>query len=180
MRVLFTAVCAIAVACGLVLCGCGSSDTGRRGDITPGKGAWKHDIQKLAKEEGVAGLKALLEEYSDPKRYPNRRMNIINALGTFKGDREAAEILLKVIETGSENDQYFAIGALARTGAPESKDVIERVMKGSKPRLREAACFAIAEYGDRSLYPLLRRAVEDENAAVRGAARVVMDKYGID
>jgi HEAT repeat protein len=136
----------------------------------------KAAIENLAKK-GVEFVKPALKS-----KIANVRIGALEALALIKeGDegREATKLLIEATKGADINDVGFAIISLGRQRAPEAKDLIVGFFNGPNPRLRLAACMAIGEYGDRSLYPLLDKAAYDENENVRQAASRVKQRFGI-
>ena len=160
------------LAC-LGLAGCGCSEKTASKDaleimIQGGGGGDPAKIEKVAKEKGVAYLKPLLKS---EKSY--ERVFAIAGLGCLKGDREATQALLEVINAKSAHEAGIALCSLARQNAPETKELIERFLRYKNGNLRMAALHAIREYGDKSLYPLLDKALSDKEPAVRSTAKTV-------
>ena len=60
----------------------------------------------------------------------------------------------------------------------EAKAEIERALGSSQVPLRRDACLAIAEYGDKALYPLLQKASADGERTVRKAAAIAAKRLG--
>ena len=164
----FFALCLSIVA--VVLLGCGKDakekDPGRVAKIlNTGPGDRRQSINKFVQEEGLPGIKRLLETDSS-----QNRMFALTCLGLLKDNAEATELLLKFADGEDSEDAYWAIIALGAKGAPEAKDLIEKLLKSEDPRRREGACEAIGQYGDTSLYPLLVAAARDDDPRVRRAA----------
>jgi HEAT repeat protein len=165
------------VALALVTTGCGGkSEEEHVSDLILEKGARKPAVIAYAKEKGVEGLAPHVK--SENARV---RMVVISALGTFKNDEKATEILLDVLKNSQDtNDIYYAIIALAEQGAPQAKEIIEKHFKGDSPRLREAAVLGIGLLGDKSLYPLVIQAMQNPDLKVQHIAGYVNDMYDIE
>jgi len=130
-------------------------------------GDQKEKIRALARK-GVPYLATLLKS---ERRII--RSAALMALGAVETDGKKATALLVERCNGKDTeDAYFALIALARRRAPEAKGLIPRFVKSPKPRLRGAACFAIWEYGDRTLHPLLDKLQADADRGVQGSARM--------
>jgi len=154
-------------------CGCRKSPEEKAEDILIGKGGAKEHVSELARK-GLPHLKKLLESKSSRTRMP-----AISALGELKGNKEATQILIEMTESETKTDVYFALIALAHQGVPEAKALIEKFFKHENPYFREAACWAIGEYGDKELYPLLDRATRDKDINVRKVPAGVKERYEI-
>lgn len=175
---------------GILMSGCGS-DSGERdaAAITLQKGGFKESDEQFAKDRSIDDLAKLVKS-KDVKV----RMAALTALGYKRNDKSAAKTLLDVINgeaaakalgglDGNEavaNDLYFAIQSLARLGAPEAKGVIEKAYQSKNPYLREAAVQAIGLLGDKSLYPLLMKALDDPDVGVSVNADFVVKKYKVE
>lgn len=175
MRAIPPALVALALAAASALvCGCGKSEEEKAEDIVLKRGASKGEVEKLA-AKGLPHLKELLDSDSQITR-----MTAIDALGYLKDNPEATQLLLEQTRSQHPTDQSSALVALAHQGAPQTKDLILQFFKDDDPYLREAACVAIGVYGDKTLYPLLDRAMRDESLTVQTVAGGIKDKYGID
>jgi HEAT repeat protein len=151
---------------GLLLCGCNSKTKEEQTEEKWKYGISTDEIQQLAKEKGVGGLKPLLKSESKTVR-----MGAIGALAEFKNDKEATKLLVNAAADESKaSDAYFAVQALAKQGAPETKEVIERLIKSQDPYVRMGAYQAVAIYGDKELYPLLDKAASDADPNVQRLA----------
>jgi HEAT repeat protein len=131
-----------------------------------GAGDDKQALKKYVEEEGVAGLKRILDE-SDSSR---ARMVAISGLGMLKKDPEATKVLIGLVEGEDSEEAHWAIIALGYQGAPEARDLIAKLMQSNDPRRRAGACLAIKEYGDESLYSLLDNALNDSDPGVKRSA----------
>jgi HEAT repeat protein len=163
----------IGAACLAVLaagCGCGKTEEEKVGEILLHKGGYKAEVYELAKK-GLPYLKKRLESKSSMAR-----MAAIQAIGLLKDNKEATQILIELTKSDDFNDPWAAIMALGVQGSPEAKELIKQAMASENPRLREGACAAIYEYGDRELYPLLDKAANDRNLAVQKAAGIVKNR----
>lgn len=159
-----TGILAVALAIG----GCGGkTEEDRAGDILVSGGGARERVSELA-QKGVPHLQKLLESTS-----ARTRLVAISALGELKGDKEATKLLLGLTESNEPSDAYYALIALAHQGAPEAKAVIEKFFEHSDPYLRQGACCAIKEYGDKALYPLLDQAMDDPDEKVRQTAEAI-------
>lgn len=128
-------------------------------------GNQKAKIRALAKR-GVPHLAKLLAS-----KDRITRIAALMALGEAKDDAKAAVRLLTARCKGKDwEDAYFALIALARRRASEANALIRRFAAHKEPRLREAACFAIAEFGARALHPQLDELLDDTSKRVQGAA----------
>lgn len=157
--------------------GCGGqSEEEEITDIILEKGARRPQVIALAKEKGVEGLAPHVKSEN-----PRVRMVVITALGTFKDNEKATDILLDVLKRSEDTtDLYYAIIALAEQGAPQAKEIIEKHFKSDSARLREAAVLAIGKLGDKSLYPLVMEAMRDPAPLVQRRAGFVNEEYGIE
>lgn len=173
MRVLPPVVALVLAVASVVLCGCGEAEEDKAEDIVLKKGASKAEVEKLA-AKGLPHLKKLLDSDSQVTR-----MTAIDALGYLQGNDEATELLLAMARSKDPNDAYSALVALAHQGAGQTKELIVEFIKHKNPYLREGACVAIGVYGDKSLYPLLERAMRDENISVQMTAGMIKERYGI-
>jgi HEAT repeat protein len=152
-------------------CGGGSEE------MDPGtyqSGLQRQRIEELAKQ-GVPAVQPLLKS---PRR--EVRLNAIGALGSMKGNAEATRLLLDLAKSSDEQDAYFALIGLARQQAAEAKGLIAGAFQSPNPRLREAACIAVAELGDKSLYPLVLKALNDPDPSVIMAAKGTMRRCKIE
>jgi HEAT repeat protein len=124
-------------------------------------------VQKIAElaAKGVGAVKPLLQSDRRPVR-----LAAINALGSIKGDAEATRLLVELVKGTDVEDAYFAIIALSRQRAAEAKAIVESSFQSTKPRLREAACVAVALLDDPELYPLVVKAATDSDPSVASAA----------
>jgi HEAT repeat protein len=140
------------------------------------EGGFKTGNEKLAKEKGVDGLAKMLQSKSQVTR-----MAAISALAYFKNDAKATKLLVDILTAGKDpNDSYFALIALASQGAPQAKEMIEKHFRGDDAYVREAAVQAIGILGDKSLYPLLTKALSDPNPGVSTNAGYVIEKYKLE
>ncbi len=178
------------VLLGILLSGCGS-DSGKKdaAAITLQKGGFKELDEQLAKDRSTDELAKLVKN-KDVKV----RMAALTALGYKRNDKSAAKTILDVINSeaaaqaleGLDSNEAvadalsFAIQSLARLGAPEAKGVIEKAYQSKNPYLREAAVQAIGLLGDKSLYPLVMKALDDPNVGVSVNADFVVKKYKIE
>jgi len=163
------------LAVALIIVGCGGkSEEERAGDILVSEGGAKERVSELA-QKGLPHLKKLLESTSS-----RTRLVAISALGELKGNQEATNILVGITKGKEPTDTYFAAIALAHQGASEAKTVIETLFKHNDPYLRQGACCAIGEYGDKALYPLLDEALDDPDPSVRTAAENIMNRFQIN
>ena len=130
---------------------------------------------EFAKKQGVEGLKPLLKSES-----ANVRTAAIIALGTLKGDKEATKVLIELARGKDVEDAHNAIIAIASQGAPETREVITKAFESPDVRRREAACMAVYEYRDESLYPLLDAALDDEDEFIQVVASRIkgLIRYG--
>ena len=135
----------------------------------------KSVVTEFAKKKGVEGLKPLLKSES-----ANARMAAIIALGTLKGDKEATRVLIELAGGKNVEDAHNAIIAIASQGAPEAREVITKAFESPDVGRREAACVAVYEYRDESLYPLLDAALDDEDESIQLVASRIKDliRYG--
>jgi len=161
---------------GLLACGCGGrgDDESKIPEATSWPNEDKLEVAKLAKK-GLAHLKPLLKS-----KKTKVRMVAISALGEIRDNPKATALLLEAVNGKDPHDVYWAIIALGRQGAPQAKGVIERFMESQDTSLVKAACSAIGEYGDKSLYPLLDQALDDEDPGVQSHAKLIKDLYGIE
>lgn len=133
----------------------------------------KPRLKAFAEKKGVAGLKELLKE--DSARV---RMVALTCLGLLKGNAEATATLVAAADGADSEDAYWAVVGLAAQGAPEAKEVIEKMIRSEDPRRRQGACVAIYEYGDSSLYPLLEATCDDPEPSVQAVARQLRNMLG--
>jgi len=135
-------------------------------------------IRKFVKEEGLEGLKRLLK--SDSTR---AHIAAITGLGELKDSDEATKLLLERANGKDTEEAYWALIALAHKGAPQARELIRKFFQSEEPRLREAACIAIKEYGDEALYPLLNTAAHDTDRVVQRVAarmsRIIKDGQAV-
>jgi len=155
--------------------GCGSREDAAEGDLSKIAKATlgKEEIEKLAQEKGVPGLRPLLKS----EKSENRMLAIL-ALGNLKGNEEATQLLVELAKGPDPEHAQFAILALGIQGGPQPKQVIEEIItKSDDPHRRAAACRAIYEmvvrHNDKSLAPLLDTALSDEDPKVRSAAKAM-------
>jgi len=130
----------------------------------------KPTIREMAKK-GVPYLKKLLRS-----RDRLIRNSAITALGLRKDDKEATRLLLGLCEGKDVEDARAALIAIADSRAPQARDLTVRFAASDQPRLRQAACIVIFEYGDESLYPLLDKLVEDSDSGVQRTARRMKER----
>ena len=173
MKVLTNVIAIASVLAFVGGCGCGKSSEEKAEDILFDKGGVKSEVSKLA-EKGLPHLKGLLASKSS-----RTRMTAISAVGELKGNQEATQALIKMTESETDTDVYFALIAIAHQGAPEAKALIEKFFEHENPYFREAACCAIGEYGDKELYPLLGKAMRDKAVSVQNAASMVKERYKV-
>lgn len=154
----------------LLSCGCSGNRTSRAErlveSISIEKGSDIGQVRKLA-EKGVAYLRPLLKSEKQIVR-----VTVIEALGCIKDDKEATQLLLDTIKGEDANDAAFALASLARQGAPEAKEIILHQYQSPDPFTRSCAVRAIYEYGDKELYPLIDRAMSDDDPDVRRTAKM--------
>ena len=163
----------VAVALIVVLaggCGCGKSPEEEASDILMDKGGAKAEVVELAKK-GLPHLKELLKSTSS-----TTRLAAIQAIGLLKNNQEATQILIDLTTSDDYNEPWAAVLALGVQGSPEAKEIIKQAMASPNARLREGACVAIYEYGDKELYPLLDKALRDKEMAVRNAAAIARER----
>ena len=164
---------ALAMALLVVLaagCGCGKSSEEQAEDVLRGQMGYKDGVQKIA-AKGLGHVKGLLASKSQMTR-----MTAIQALGLLKDNKEATQLLIDLMNKNDFNESWAAILALGVQGPPEAKDILKKAAESPNPRFREAACAAIYEYGDKSLYPLLDKAANDPDTTVQSAAAIAKQR----
>ncbi|MBL7222825.1 MAG: HEAT repeat domain-containing protein [Candidatus Brocadiae bacterium] len=150
----------------VLLAGCGGKSTEEElVEVSNTSGIQRMKIEELAKK-GVPAIQPLLKS-----KKMTVRLAAIGALGFLKKNPEATQLLVGVAKGDQDEEAYFAIIALARQRAGEAKAVIEEAMKSKVARRRQAACIAIAEYGDEALYPLIIKAAQDRDRGVAKTAQ---------
>lgn len=146
-------------------CGCGKSSEEQAEDVLRDQMGYKDGVRKIA-AKGFGHVKGLLESKSQMTR-----MTAIQALGLLKDNKEATDLLVELMKKNDYNESWAAILALGVQGSPEAKGIIKQAFESPNERFREAACAAIYEYGDATLYPLLDKAMDDPDLTVQSAAR---------
>jgi len=132
----------------------------------------KQRVAEVAKESGVEGLKPIA---FDPEESMNLRITAIQALGTLRGNKEATRVLIELANGQDAEIAHWAIIALGTQRSAEAAGLIRKFIKHPNPHLRAAACFAIYEYGDKALHPLLEEAASDTSDEVKRAATLMLD-----
>ncbi|MFP4056643.1 MAG: HEAT repeat domain-containing protein [Candidatus Brocadiia bacterium] len=153
----------------LALCGCGEEEPEYIEEVPLSPPPIIKDYKELAKRP-ISELRAMLE--SD--RVQVRRMVAV-ALG-LKTDEtdEVKATLLELTEDVNAEVASDALVAMAMQGFPETKELIRQFAESDDPERRIGACMAIGEYGDSTLYPLLRNmASSDPSGKVRRRAEVI-------
>ncbi len=158
------------------LWGCGSAERSARRDLggilRTSLGNRKERIAEVARRAGVEGLKPIA---LDPEESMKLRMTAIQALGTLRGDKDATRLLIELANGQDAEIAHWAIIALGTQRSAEAADLIRKFIKHPNPHLRAAACFAVYEYGDKALHPLLEEAASDPSDEVKRAAVLMLD-----
>ena len=149
-----------ALAVGLWACESAQRTVQKRIDeiLRTSLGNRKQRVAEVAKESGVEGIKPIA---LDPEESMRRRMIAIQALGTLRGNKEATRVLIELANGQDAEIAHWAIIALGTQRSAEAAELIRKFIKHPNPHLRAAACFAIYEYGDKALHPLLEEAASD-------------------
>ncbi len=163
-----------AIVVGLCACESAERTAQKRIDqfLRTSLGRNKQRVAEIAKDAGVEGLKPIA---LDPEGSMRRRIVAIQALGTLRGNKEATRALIELANGQDPEIAHWAIIALGTQRSAEAADLIRKFIKHPNPHLRAAACFAIYEYGDKALQPLLEEAAKDESDEVKYAANLALD-----
>jgi len=107
------------------------------------------------------------------------RLSALYALAQMQ-DPAAVGALTELLEQGSSEERFVALGALALTGTPEARDAIATQVGGGDTMLHRNAVLALAQAGDARAVPhlpaLLRRAGYEGDARLDGPDAALKDE----
>jgi HEAT repeat protein len=155
--------------------------------VLPGLLLSKHRVVREAAQEALADRRAAFpdEDHAGAlvevlerelerggKDAGEGRLSAVRALArVYSGQPAAADLFARVAEGDIEECATEAIHALIRGGTPESLDRVEGLLRGAaSPEIRRYCAASLGQAGHRPAIPVLIDALEDDEAAVRGAA----------
>ncbi len=125
-------------------------------------------IDALGKTGDKTAVKALLDALSNPDFPPDRKPQVILALGSLK-DPSAVDPLMAIVEDDNEETVWrlYAADSLGKIGDPKAIPALKTLMGASDALSRTYAASAIARFDPSLVIQYLLLGLRDDNYKVR-------------